>query len=400
MMSMTTLKARSVSRRAMLIVALVAACEAQPEPAEPACVSSSDLLQPSVAHPRAELFQQALDEATSAGIPGAVMAIRDEDGVWEGASGYADLDLEVPMSACHPTRIASVTKTFIATTALSLVDEGRLDLDQPISDYVDDRELPPYADRITLRQLLSHTSGVYNFLDVAFVLALFNQPTRTWTLEACYAHALAKEPALRPGERWSYSNTNYLLAAWVIEAVTGVPHEETMRERIIEPLNLRGTRYSPDSFDVAGVARGYFDLFGDGVLVDSTETYANSCIGPDGGMVSTARDLLVFYDHLLGEGSLLSEESRSAMLPIVETEDPSFPYYGLGLEQWEEGSALGIGHGGHEFGYRTWGYYFPAEDVTFVLWFNASSLQPTDSNISALLDEQRARLRDRVLLGR
>ncbi|MEL6343017.1 MAG: serine hydrolase domain-containing protein, partial [Myxococcota bacterium] len=170
-----------------------------------------------------------------------------------------------------------------------------------------------------------------------------------------------------------------------------------MAGRIFDPLGMDDTTYTPDRFDNDGVAHGYFDLMGDRVLVDSTESYANMCIGPDGGMISSARDLRTFYEHLFVVGDLLTSASLDEMMPNVPTGEEDFPLYGLGMETWGQSGPQGIGHGGHEFGYRTFAYHFPAEDITFVFWVNASSLQPTADNIAAVINEHRDHIRDIVL---
>lgn len=383
----------------LLLGILSAGCDVEAEPVgEP-----STCIAPSTAnhaeHPLAIRLQAALEGAVDDGVPGVVMAIRDRDGIWEGAAGFVDLGRAEPMQSCHRTRIASVTKTFIATAIMALAEDGRLDLDAPISTVLPDRTRQlPNADRITTRQLMQHTSGVYNFIDVPLVLDLFNRPSDTWTVQECYQHALDNDAEFEPGEDWSYSNTNYLLLGWILEAVTGVSQEQVLAERFFEPLAMHDTFYAVDGFDFGGVAHGYFDLMGDGALVDSTSTYANLCVGADGGMVSSARDLLTFYDHLFVVGDVVSTDTLAAMMPDVETDEEDFPLYGAGLEAWgPPGRTRGIGHGGHEFGYRTFAYYFPDADVTFVVWFNASSLQPTPDNISEVISGHRDRLRDIVL---
>lgn len=382
-----------------LLAFMLLACdpEAVPEGAPSTCLPRQEV--PVTTHPLAGALQDAMDDAVADGLPGVVIAFRDPHGSWEGSAGLVDLGRGEPMQTCHRTRIASVTKTFVATTVLMLVDQGRLELDATLSELLParTRELAN-AERITVLQLLRHQSGVYNFLDVEFVVDLFNRPDATWSLDACYAHALDQAPAFAPGTDWGYSNTNYLLLGWIIEAVTGQPQAEAVEALILDPLGLDETEYVVDRFEFDGVAHGYFDLMGDGTLVDSTRTYANSCVGPDGGMISSARDLLTFYDHLLARRDLLSEDSLARMLPSVETGEAEFPLYGAGLEAWgPPGRTRGIGHGGHEFGYRTFAYDFPEADVTFVVWVNASSLVPTDTNIAVRIDAIRDRLRDIVL---
>lgn len=385
---------------ASLALAALSGCVSDPQGAAPVCVTSSPELAPRDDHPLASALAVGLKTAIDAGLPGASMAVRDANGVWEGAAGLADLDRRLEMETCHSTRIASVTKPFVATALLRLVEQGHVDLDETVAHYLPKKSRRlPHAKAITVRQLLSHTSGVYNFLDLDFVLDLMNRPSRTWTMEEAYDHALGSKAEFSPGKDWSYSNTNYLLAAWIIEAASGKKHHELMAAEIFDPLRLTGTSYRPDSFHFDGVVRGYLDLYGDGALVDSSDNYANSCVGPDGGMVSTAHDLLVFIDALLAQRSLLQDSTLAQMMPSIPTDEERFPEYGLGLESWDEDGVRGIGHGGHEFGYRTFAYYFPEQDVSFVLWFNTSSLNPLGDNISDVIEAQRLALRD-IALGR
>lgn len=383
----------------LLAVFAFLACEleALPEGEPSTCLPRESA--PAAQHPLAAPLQAALEDAVDSGLPGVVLAVRDPRGSWEGSAGFVDLGRAEPMQSCHRTRIASVTKTFIATTVLALAEDGLLDLAAPISTLLPERTASlPNADRITTTDLLQHTSGVYNFLDVELVLDLFNRPDKTWSVEACYAHALDSDAEFSPGEDWSYSNTNYLLLGWIIEAVTGKTQEQVVRDRILDPLALDETSYVVDGFGFEGVAHGYFDLMGDGALIDSTRSYANLCVGADGGMVSSARDLATFFDHLLGQRDLLGEESLARMMPSVETGEDDFPLYGAGVEAWgPPGRLRGIGHGGHEFGYRTFAYHFPETGVTLVIWFNASSLIPTEENISKDINAARDRLRDLVL---
>jgi CubicO group peptidase (beta-lactamase class C family) len=114
-------------------------------------------------------------------------------------------------------------------------------------------------------------------------------------------------------------------------------------------------------------------------------------------MISTAHDLLVFFDALFTTDALLTATERESLMPSVPTGGERFPAYGLGVERWEEGGRWGVGHGGHEFGYRTFAYHFPEEDVTFVLWVNVSSLTPTAENSAVIIDAHRLALRDLVL---
>ncbi len=362
------------------------ACDATPErdPADYAC-ELPDGVQPEL-HPRAEEYARALESVVGGTLPGAVWLVRDKDGTWAGAVGSADLDLGVPMRSCHRTRIASITKSVVATAALELVEDGTLGLDDTVGEHLAQRVRrdTPRADAITVRHLLSHSSGLDDYLDVSWGIELFNDPTRTWTTQEMLERGLAKELLFAPGARHEYANTNYVLMSEVIEGATGRPHEQIMRERVFEPLGMREASYVPDDFDFRSVVRGYFDLYGDGVLVDGTDTYAAGEVTAAGGVIANAFDLAELIDGTIRGGGLIPEELRSEALQMLPfSSDYGFSGYGLGFERWETDHGIAYGHTGQEFGYLAFAYHFPEPDLTFVFWANASSISvPTDDNLT------------------
>lgn len=386
----------------MALCAALTACEALPrsDSQEFECHDDPDDLGES--HPRHAELQRGLEDAVARHrLPGAVLLVRDEAGVWSGAAGTADAELGAPMRTCQPTRIASITKLFVAAAALQLVEQGRLALDDSVADLLDPALIAdlPNIELASPRQLLAHTSGIPDFVDAKLIIDLFNDPWRFWTQAEAIRLVAGRRALFAPGAGFSYSNTNYMLIGEALGRAGDAPLPGQLEARIFAPLGLRSTRYRPDVNDTTGVARGYFDLFGTGELLDSTQSYGVSTLGADGGIISTAGDLRRFVDALLREASLVSGASLAEMADFGATDRdpgwnlPAFDGYGLGLMRWRSPSgAVGFGHGGDDFGYQSHAYYFAEPDLTFVLLVNGSALMPAGDNLSARVDRARDEL--------
>jgi D-alanyl-D-alanine carboxypeptidase len=328
-------------------------------------------------HPRASEYQNFLDTAVKKGFPGAILLIRTpEHGLWIGASGYADIASEVEMKPCNLSFIGSVSKTFVAATVLRLQEEGTLSIDDKVSSYVSASicEEIENADRATIRQLLNHTSGIYNYTkSIKYGTDMFNEPDRSESLEETVAYAYGKDAYFAPGTGFEYSNTNYCLLGLVIGAATGKEHSQVIRETVLEPLGLEKTYYDPQSSSIPdGTVRGYTDFYGDGRLSESTD-YSTGHYTPDGGVVSNVYELAKFVEAIFA-GDLLDSSSVAQMQEWVEEEDPLYgrSKYGLGLNYWDTPHGYAVGHSGEMFGYLAEMWYFPDKDVTYVMLINGS----------------------------
>ncbi|WP_344920169.1 serine hydrolase domain-containing protein [Streptosporangium oxazolinicum] len=239
----------------------------------------------------ASAIQRVADDLlVAAGSPGAVVHVRDGGRVEEAAAGFADPATRTPMRVGHRFRIASITKTFTATIVLQLVRERRLALRDTLG-----KLLPgvlPGADRVTVEQLLTHTSGIPDYLtDSRFMDAVVDggMHTRDWPPRELLGYGGS------PGKSGvnSYSNGNFILLGLIIEKVTGQSYAEALRERVTEPLRLRDTEL-PRDLRPPGLATG---RQGDG----PGATVVNSSIfWSAGGLVSTAGDVGAFYEALFG----------------------------------------------------------------------------------------------------
>jgi D-alanyl-D-alanine carboxypeptidase len=302
--------------------------------------------------PRPEL-QQRLAELVAAGAPGAVALVNDgsrwhhRSRIWTDASGVADLRTGRPMRPEHRFRVASLTKSFVATVVLQLVDEGRLSL----SDRVE-RWLPgilPYGDQITVRQLLNHTAGVPDYGAIPLRGLYEGIRFRSWNPRELVALVADQPQTVPPGSAWSYSNTGYVLAGLVVEAVTGDSLGRELARRIFRPLRLRNTSFPMNFPFIAGPhARGYsLDLDDElnpieGPLLDVT-VYNPSAVWAAGNIVSNERDLARFFRALLG-GRLLSDTLLAEMKRPVGVA-PGFGY-GLGLFVVDSPCGTLFGHEG------------------------------------------------------
>ncbi|MFJ8543329.1 serine hydrolase domain-containing protein [Streptomyces sp. NPDC093586] len=274
-------------------------------------------------------------------------------------AGSSRLDRQVPVPHDGQVRAASNTKTFTAVVVLQLVAEGKVELDAPVETYLPGLVRGEGIDgrRITVRQLLQHTSGIPNYTEYIGVESFEKVQHRFFQPHDLLAAALAHPAKFAPGAKWEYSNTNYLLAGLLIERVTERPVQEEITRRVIRRAGLRHTYWpQPGDQTIKGPhPHGY--AIGDtekGNVVDATEMDP-SWGGAAGQMISTPSDLAKFSRALV-DGRLLPREQLAEMRRTVDA--PVFPgwRYGLGIISVPL-SCGGVywGHGGDIEGYETRG---------------------------------------------
>ncbi|CCH27533.1 serine hydrolase domain-containing protein [Actinosynnema sp. NPDC047251] len=303
---------------------------------------------------RTEL-RQAMDDVVAAGGAGVVVRVHDRRGDWAGSAGVAELGKPGKPGADWSFRAGSITKVFVATVVLQLVDEGRVELDESAAHY-----LPGYGldRRITVRMLLQHTSGLYNYTGDAKAdgtpdpgIPIWGQDYvdnmfRTYRAEDLVRSALAKPARFEPGARHSYSNTNYALAGLLIEKVSRTDYATQVERRILKPLRLRGTSLPGTRTGIPGPnAHSYIAYRHEGRLkvVDGT-TMNPSWAGAAGEIISSTEDLDTFIDSLVG-GRLLSSRSLAEMRRTVPT--AGVDRVGLGLFEYRfTPDCAAIGHTG------------------------------------------------------
>jgi D-alanyl-D-alanine carboxypeptidase len=297
----------------------------------------------------------------------ATLRIREGEHEWAAGAGTEELASTVPVSTSARLRIGSVTKTFVATVVLQLADEGRLALDDPIAGHLPG--VVPVGETITVRQLLNHTSGIYDYAHER------DWSTNRWRGEARFRTyrprelldvAFARPSYFPPGQGWHYSNTNYVVAGLLVEKLTGKPYGDAVTERIIRPLRLNQTTVpGTDPTVPEPHAHGYTEI--GGTLVDATEMNP-SLDWAAGEMISTTSDLDRFFSALLG-GELTSGAALTAMRDTVET--GQMFRYGLGLQQYDLpcGTTV-LGHGGELLGFITYAMASPDGGRRLTLSYN------------------------------
>ncbi|HEX3291830.1 MAG TPA: serine hydrolase domain-containing protein [Gaiella sp.] len=291
-----------------------------------------------------------------AGAPGAVVVVRTPGGVRRAAAGVARIRPRVPLRAGDRYRIASVTKPFVATVVLQLEAEGRLRLDDPLERWLPG--LLPGGREITLRMLLGHTSGLFDYdNDTEWVRERIAAPLRTWQPRELVAIAARHRRLFPPGTDWSYSNTNYVLLGLVVEAATKHTLRRELTTRVFVPLGLRSTSY-PTGTQIPGPAvHGYLgDVPGlsipAGRLVDVTTRLSPSAWGA-GQIVSTADDVSRFFAALLDGRVLSPRQLREMKAEVGGTGPIAFTVpYGLGLDIRHTPCGTAYGHEGDVPGYR------------------------------------------------
>lgn len=339
---------------------------------------------------------RVLDNAlTDPNIPGVMMYVHiPGQGVWVGARGLSNRSMFIPMIPSDRFRIASITKTFVATIILQLVEEHRLTLDDTVEQWLPG--LVPNGHQMTVRHLLNHTSGIHDYLDYQFDTIIDRQRSRMWQPHEIVAYAVSHPASFAPGEpgKWQYSNTNYIVLGMLIEKVSGSSLTEQLHARIIDPLQLQNTFLDGYEDIPGGVARGYL---GSSDYTDLNMSFAWAA----GGMVSNVEDLGRFAQALFG-GELLSEQSFNQMLSFIYWDRygaGNYPIYGLGLMQdivsfgatldgqGRPGEATfgGVwGHTGALTGYRSAMGYLHEQQITIVVGINQMYVSPTDIVIDGL----------------
>ncbi|MCC2344980.1 beta-lactamase family protein [Bacillus anthracis] len=300
-----------------------------------------------------EEVQNVMDQVvTNKKIPSVIAGGLKDGKRWSYATGTASYEMPRPVEPNFSFRIGSITKTFTASVVLQLAEEKQLNLDDTVEKWLPGVVQGNGYDgsKITIRQLLNHTSGIAAYTDLDMRdITLPQNPFRYYSTDELISLALAKPPVFAPGEGWDYSNTNTVIAGEIIRKVTGDTYAEQIRKRFIEPLGLKETFVMEASSHIPGKHANGYNMDRSGHLYDLTEinqSWANAA----GDMVSTVEDLTTFFSALLG-GKLLNQELMDQMFTTVDS-----PIGKVGLGVYEEKTPDGQsywGHAGGTFGFET-----------------------------------------------
>ncbi len=329
-------------------------------------------------------FEQTFAAATVDGVatPGAVAYVSVGGQEWTSALGVSDLATQAPIDPAGHGRIGSITKPIVATAVLELVDQHQLSLDDPLGKYITGIA---DGDRITVRQLLSMSSGVWNYTTDQTLLDTFaSDPMAPWTVDRTIDLIRSHPADFEPGTKVAYCDSNYVLLGRIAEVVTGQPISDVVRTMVTEPLGLTGTRMPAD--DQPGVPDpgigSYMPANGQPVAVPE--------LNPDfawtaGAATSTVADLARFARELT-DGTLLSPDLQAQRLATTQFTGISLDVgYGLGVLNMNDL----IGHNGDINGGGGTMLRLPAQDATFVVLVNLSTNSENASGAitNALIDD-------------
>lgn len=315
--------------------------------------------------------QKALEKAVrKLKVPGAVVYISGPQETWIGASGFSNLESKIPMKPNDQFGLASVSKTYVAVAVLQLVEQGKLNLDKAISNYLPENISTniPYSNQITLRQLLNHTSGVVNYYDRKFNELTKNRSRyQYWTATEAIKLIYKRQPNIQPGKEHEYSDSNYILLEIIVEQITGKSLAEVIRKQILNPLGLKSTYTEIREPNLKPIVTGY-SCRNKNAILDSHK-YLNEGNGlGDGGLIANASDTAKFLNALLAEKTLLSPQMLKEMLNFVPVEKDND--YGLGIANFQTRFGKAIGHSGWSYGFVSLMLYFPDRDITAVVLVN------------------------------
>ncbi|MEU1390896.1 MULTISPECIES: serine hydrolase domain-containing protein [unclassified Nonomuraea] len=359
---------------------LAAAAVAGAAMAAPAAAAGSG---PTSDHPG---VQQALDRAvTETGLPGILATVREGDDQWFGTAGVADTRTGRKRLPQERFRIGSITKTFTATVVLQLAAEGKLSLDDTVEEWLPGLVRGNGNDgrRITIKQLLNMTSGLFNHLNDKQMLTRLAGPGflkhryDRYQPQQLVKIGTANAPDFKPGQGWTYTNTGYVLAAMIVEKATGKTYAEQVSQRIIRPLGLTGTHVpGGEEVRIRGPhARHYSTLYSQEpkpTIYDVTEL--NPSAGwAAGNIISTAADLDRFFTALL-KGRLLPQAQQRQMFAANPVPDGKWipnTTYGLGMSSVKLSCGTTVwGMGGALQG--SWSYAYGTRDATRMLVQNVN----------------------------
>lgn len=316
--------------------------------------------------PAVDALFRAYDRPDVAGASAVV--IRDGQLVHAKGYGLANVEERTPAAFDTSFRLASVTKQFIGMLVAVLADRGLLRYDEVLTDFFPN--FPAYGRRVTIEQLLHHTSGLLDYE------SLIPSGRTEQVSDGDVLSLLAEQCVTRfsPGTQYAYSNSGYVLLGLVVEVVTGEPLADVLRTEIFAPLGMNAAMYEGENSPIARRAFGYTQVGADFCRTDQSVTSATR---GDGGIYASARDMLA-WDGALEREALVSAATLARIFTPGVLADGTRTSYGFG---WELGTYRGLArqsHTGSTIGFRTVIRRFPAERLTVVVLVNRDDATPWD----------------------
>jgi CubicO group peptidase (beta-lactamase class C family) len=302
---------------------------------------------------------------------GEVLVARNGKIVFEKGYGLANLDAKTAMTADTRFRIGSITKQFTAAAILKLAEQGRLRIDDPVSKFIPDW---PRGNEVTLRHLLTHSSGIHNFTAKPAFAAHVREPISLEKLVASFEN----DPYdFNPGDKFSYCNSGYVLLGLIIQKVSGESHETYLRKTFFERLGMNDTGVYPSGSRLPNQALGY--SFENSAIHRAVD-WDMSNVATAGELYSTAHDLFRWNEALFSQKVISARSMHAAFtVGVLKDDDPTHPEdtgYGFGWTIDRLNGAREISHGGELAGFGSYLLRLPDYKLTVVVLLNCVPHQP------------------------
>ncbi|MBC2839653.1 serine hydrolase [Robiginitalea sp. SC105] len=328
---------------------------------------------------RKEAVKSVMKKHISQGIPGLALTVYTrETGYWSHAEGVSNLGTVAPLTPDNLFYLQSVSKLYMAVTILHLEERGQIDLEDPITRYLNYPWLEQLdgIEKVTVRMLLNHTSGLPEYsTEPRLVSRIIQDPRQVLSPEEMLPYISGHPMDFAPGSRYAYRNTNYALLALIADQITG-DHRHYMKTHILKPQGLQQTHIldGTNYMDIEGITSSYWDVLLEGKPVDiSILQRANvASMKGDDGLVASTRDAVDFLKALV-LGKILKPGTLKLMQDWVTNENGD-PVYGLGLARYDLDVTYAIGHSGGGVGAGCVLLYLPDLDAIVFLATNFNTM--------------------------
>lgn len=334
-------------------------------------------------------YQALLNDTVSDVLPGIVLHIESPDKTVLLSAGLSDIASQSPMQVDAQMPVGSAGKKATALLALMLHEDGLLDIDDSLDTWLPTELVDriEYGADITLRQLLTHTAGVHDYLAPdtaeAWFEAIMTDPTSLKTDAYALAFSIDKAADFAPGTNFNYSNSGYLLTGLILDSVLGEHHSAALRERVLIPLGMNNTYYNGVEKALGQIISGYFNLNGE--VLNTKEAYENIGVA-DAPLVSTVEDMTLLLRAIATDDTIVSSSIRELMIGDENLTDIGDDvYYGMGMMKDIINGLPVYHHGGDEPGYATTNLYIPHNDTSITVFVNCGVAQDCENEQNVLV---------------
>ena len=356
----------------VLFVVLVS-CQKDPIISSEASECNLSFVDNSSTHPKKIQFENTIEKLEPL-VLGVQVSVRSKDGnVWTGGQGFIDVNNQISTTSCSQYLVGSVSKMFTSVLIMQLQEEELLSINDSIKNILEPELINNIenADKVTIKNLLMHTSGIKDYLGVAYQIDRLNTPKLLLTPREKLKYIYNKSPNFEPNEIYDYSNTNYVLLGLIIEEITGVSLNKGVELYISDSISLENTFQGISSNPIpSGIARAYLEV-NDEQFKDVMDFALSDAATGDGGIISNSQDLLYFIEKVV-DNTLVSSTSYNLMLDN-KVEIKEGKWYGLGLEQEYKDYGFRIAHTGGTEGYTSFLMNYPESNVTIAVCLNSST---------------------------